>query len=273
MTVAPVAPHSNVQLNVAEGPIDDLIAEFSPPIPLRRHEHLFKDVKVPRTQNFNPKEPSGVNWIHDLPRQSQENVEYNDHFYRNRLRSLQGVDELVEGIVQRLEKHGILDNTYVIYSTDNGYHIGQHRLQPGKECGFEEDINIPLIIRGPNVPKNATTNIVTTHTDLAPTFLHLVGAPLRADFDGEVIPTSKHGIAEASQTRHEHVNVEYWGFALGEGKDWDGGKSHSSAWLHVLTSGQLASTKTTLTKLCVSLEMAIISTTLFGAITSMSSTI
>ena len=79
------------------------------------------------------------------------------HFYRQRLRALQGVDEIVEGVIKRLEDHGILDSTYVIFSSDNGYHIGQHRLQPGKECGYEEDINIPLIIRGPGVPKNSTT--------------------------------------------------------------------------------------------------------------------
>ncbi|KAF1849200.1 arylsulfatase-like protein [Cucurbitaria berberidis CBS 394.84] len=226
LTVAPVAPHSNVKFRSTEGIIDDNVAEFSPPIPLGRHEHLFNDAKVPRTENFNPKEPSGVNWVRGLARQSKENVDFNDHFYRNRLRALQGIDEIVDGVVSRLRKHGILDNTYIVYSSDNGYHIGQHRLQPGKECGFEEDINIPLMIRGPNVPENVTTDIVTTHTDLAPTFLQLIGAPLRADFDGEVIPTSESGIAKASVKRHEHVNVEYWGFAAGEGKDWDGVRIH-----------------------------------------------
>lgn len=181
---------------------------------------------MPRTENFNPEEPSGANWIEKLPRQGKGNVDYNDHFYRERLRALQGVDEIVEGVIKRLEQYGILDNTYILYSSDNGYHIGQHRLQPGKECGYEEDINIPLIIRGPGVPKNVTTDIVTTHTDLAPTILRLVGASTRDDFDGEAIPTSKEGIAEAAQSRHEHVNVEYWGFALGEGKDWDGERVH-----------------------------------------------
>lgn len=199
-----------------------MVADFGPPIPLERHAHLFNDTKVPRTENFNPRKPSGANWVRDLPPQSEENVDYNDHFYRQRLRALQGVDEIVGGVVTRLGEHGVLDNTFIIYTTDNGYHIGQHRLQPGKECGFEEDINIPLIIRGPKVPRNATTEIVTTHTDLAPTFLDIIGAPLRPDFNGEAIPVSKTGIEEATHKRHEHVNVEYWGFALGEGKDWDG---------------------------------------------------
>ena len=75
----------------------------------------------------------------------------------------------------RLADYGILDNTYIIYSTDNGYHISQHRLNPGKECGFEEDINIPLIVRGPGVPVGEA-NVVTAHTDLAPTILKIAGA-------------------------------------------------------------------------------------------------
>jgi hypothetical protein len=153
-----------------------------------------------------------------LPQQNQTNVDYNDYFYRQRLRALQAVDELVDGLVSRIEDHGILDNTYIIYSSDNGFHIGQHRLQPGKSCGYEEDINIPLSIRGPGVASNYSTDIVTTHTDLAPTFFELLGIPLRDDFDGRPIPVTKPRIGEGKRTRREHANVEYWGFAGGEGK-------------------------------------------------------
>ena len=141
-------------------------------------------------------------------------MEYNDDFYRGRLRALQPVDELVNDIFRSLEQYGILDNTYVIYSSDNGYHIGQHRLPPGKECGYEEDVNVPLIIRGPGVPKGVTTNQVTSHTDLVPTILQLVGSRPEEDFDGAAIQLG----GELYDTRHEHVNIEYWGFALAEGR-------------------------------------------------------
>jgi arylsulfatase A-like enzyme len=123
--IAPVAPHSNVELKaIWENSTDIERATFSPPIPAKRHEHLFADVKVPRTPNFNPEKPSGANWVRKLPRQSQENVDSNDHFYRQRLRTLQSVDELVDGLFARLELHdGLLDNTYIVFSTDNGYHV------------------------------------------------------------------------------------------------------------------------------------------------------
>ncbi|KAL9618102.1 MAG: hypothetical protein Q9160_007172 [Pyrenula sp. 1 TL-2023] len=221
LTIAPVAPHSNVKFgrSLSNRSMEVAEIELSPPIPAERHRHLFKSAIVPRNANFNPEEPSSVNWIRSLPRQNQSNIDFNDHFYRSRLRALQAVDEIVDDVVTRLSDYGILDNTYVIYTTDNGYHIGQHRLQPGKECGFEEDINIPLVIRGPNVPRNAVTDIVTSHTDLVPTIFELIGKPARSDFDGAAIPTTKNGLQRAEEgDRHEHVNVEYWGFALTEGK-------------------------------------------------------
>lgn len=168
-----------------------------------------------RAETFS--QPSGANWLLNLKQQNQTNVDYNDHFYRQRLRALQAVDEMVDGIVARLVEYGILDNTYIIYSSDNGFHIGQHRLQPGKSCGYEEDINIPLIVRGPGVAANYSTNIVTSHTDLAPTFLDILGIPQREDFDGSAIPLTRAGIETTHQQRREHVNVEYWGFAGGEG--------------------------------------------------------
>ena len=158
-------------------------------------------------------QPSGVSWVHDLPLQNQSVVDYHDHFYRSRLRALQGVDELVDGLVTRLEESGQLDNTYIIYTSDNGFHIGQHRLPPGKTCGFEEDIRVPLFIRGPGVTKGYVQDAVTTHVDLAPTLFHLAGIPARDDFDGTAIPVTP----EFEGERHEHVTVEYWGSAVVEG--------------------------------------------------------
>ncbi|KAK4152205.1 hypothetical protein C8A00DRAFT_44705 [Chaetomidium leptoderma] len=224
--IAPVAPHSNVQQG-GDGPFDHVpsnpddiknFVTFTPPIPALRHAHLFPNTTVPRTPHFNPSHPSGANWVRQLPPQSSANVAFNDHFYRQRLRTLQSVDELVDAVVARLAAHGLLDNTYVFYTTDNGYHIGQHRLQPGKECGFEEDINIPLIVRGPGVPGGEVAEVVTTHVDLAPTILGLAGGGKRFGFDGEAIPLSKRGLEEAVESRHEHVTVEFWGFAASEGR-------------------------------------------------------
>jgi N-acetylglucosamine-6-sulfatase len=114
----------------------------------------------------------------------------------------------------------VLENTYLIYTTDNGYHIGQHRLPPGKACGIEEDVNIPFFIRGPGIPKNTTQNVPSSHTDIVPTLFHLAGIPLRENFDGEPIPVTKEMLAH--NTKSEHVNIEYWGAYPFEGNTFYG---------------------------------------------------
>lgn len=91
-------------------------------------------------------------------------------------------------------------------------------MQPGKECGYEEDVNIPLFIRGPGIAKNVSTDLVTTHTDLAPLILNLIGEEPRPDFDGAAFPVTQEALAAASDDWHEHVNIEFWGIAIGEGK-------------------------------------------------------
>ncbi|CAG7915788.1 unnamed protein product [Penicillium olsonii] len=214
VALAPIAPHANVDVSIAGTNVSHTSGD---PIPAERHKSLFSDFVVPRTPNFNPDSPSGVSWIAQPPQQNQTEVDYNDESYRNCLRALQAVDEMVDGVFKKLEDLGILEDTYVVYSSDNGFHIGQHRLQPGKRCGFEEDINVPLIIRGPGVPQGETTEIVTTHTDLAPTFFDMLGIELREDFDGMPIPLTRSGIEDAVSTRHEHVNVEHWGTVNSEG--------------------------------------------------------
>lgn len=73
----------------------------------------------------------------------------------------------------------------------------------------ETDINIPLIVRGPGIPENATSDAVTSHTDLAPTFLSLAGSS-RPGLDGKRIPTTI--AAGNADNRTEHVAIEYWGW-------------------------------------------------------------
>ncbi|KAM0353013.1 hypothetical protein ACHAPU_001899 [Fusarium lateritium] len=208
VTIAPIAPHSNINAERPPG------SPMTIPIPNERHSHLFEGVKVPRTGNFNPDFPSGVSWIHNLPQLNESSVAYIDNYYRARLQALQGVDEIVEQVVKQLEDAKLLDETYIIYSSDNGFHLGQHRLPPGKECGFEEDIRVPLFIRGPGVSAGSTEKAVTTHIDLAPTLLKLAGVELREDFDGTPIPV----FTDQENKRHEHVAVEYWGTAIAEGE-------------------------------------------------------
>lgn len=88
-------------------------------------------------------------------------------------------------------------------------------MPPGKECPYETDIHIPLIVRGPGIPAGHTAGVVSSHTDLTPTLLKIAGSD-RPDLDGSPIPLSASQLA--SPASGEHVNVEFWGKAIPEGR-------------------------------------------------------
>lgn len=115
---------------------------------------------------------------------------------------------MVNRTIARLDELDILDNTYIIYTSDNGFHISQHRLTPGKRCPYEEDVNVPLIIRGPGVPKGKAVDFVTSHTDIAPTIVNWAGAKGPGDFDGAAIPINA---TAGTDEPWEHVQIEHWG--------------------------------------------------------------
>lgn len=131
LTVSPIAPHSNWVIE----PEKDL-SYLEEPKAAPRHQDLFRDYVIPRDESFNTAVDGGASWIRDLPPLNESVLAYNDHYQRQRLRSLQSVDEMVSELVRKLEEAGQLDNTYIFYTTDNGYHISQHRMNPGKECGY-----------------------------------------------------------------------------------------------------------------------------------------
>ncbi|KAJ7466935.1 arylsulfatase [Mycena latifolia] len=209
LAIAPVAPHAQVIVD-----LDDIAnRNISAPVPQAKWNTSFLNEKVPRTPNFNPDVPSSGSWIRDLPQLDQNTLDYNDAFYVARLQLLAGLDEMVGEVVSRLDAAGLLESTYIVYTTDNGFHIGQHRLQPGKSCPIEEDYIVPMIIRGPGVPAGEVVNTVTTHTDFAPTFFEMLGIALHDDFDGSPIPFTAAQISAASKdtSKSEHIDMEYWG--------------------------------------------------------------
>ena len=197
LMVAPVAPHAQIG------------GKSSVPPPPDSEKGNFLNAQAPRGVNWNPDDPSGVSWIKKLPKLTASDIQTCDANQVGRLQNIAGIDDLIVGpIIDKLKDHNILDNTYVIYTTDNGFHIGNHRLMPGKRCPYEEDINIPLVIRGPGMPKGVTTEITNSHTDLAPTILQMLGVPLRPDFDGAPIAYTESTLN--ANDKGEHVNVEFW---------------------------------------------------------------
>ncbi|KAI9744302.1 MAG: hypothetical protein M1818_002454 [Claussenomyces sp. TS43310] len=197
--IAPIAPHSQVGQNPG------------PPVPAHKNKDKFTNIDIPPADNWNPPNRSGVNLVWAADKLNDHQVDILQNHYRRRTEALLSVDELVENVVNILQDANELNNTYIVYTSDNGFHLGHHRLGIGKKYAFEEIINVPFIIRGPGVPKNKTTDVVSAHIDLSPTFLDMAGIPQHADFDGTPMPYKAADIeAKESSGNDEHTNVEFW---------------------------------------------------------------
>jgi arylsulfatase A-like enzyme len=163
----------------------NVYAPHSPARPAPRHSGLFPDVEAPRTPSFDEEDVSDKPpFMQAAPPLTAEQIEQMDALYRARLQSLQAVDEAVAALVQTLEDTGQMDNTYIVFFSDNGFHMGQHRMVSGKGMPYEEDIRVPLIIRGPGVRKNAVRDELASIIDLAPTFAEIAGTQMSNLVDG-----------------------------------------------------------------------------------------
>ena len=101
------------------------------------------------------------------------------------LRSLIAVDESLGKVIETLEKIGELDNTVIIYSSDNGYFMGEHTFRD-KRLAYENSIRVPMIIRYPKLIKeNSEINEQCLNIDLAPTILDLAGINVPKYMQGE----------------------------------------------------------------------------------------
>ncbi len=183
-----------------------------PAIPAPRHRGLFAGTTAPRGPAFNTPIVDAPRWLASRRRRTAARVARIDIRYRQRARSVVSVDELLGRLIDHLEATGQLSDTYVVFGSDNGFHMGEHRLLPGKLTAFETDIRVPFVVRGPGVPAGRKVDALVQNTDIAPTFEALAGAVPRPDMDGRSLAGMIHGGAvpddwrDAAIVEHTHTD-------------------------------------------------------------------
>jgi N-acetylglucosamine-6-sulfatase len=163
-------------------------APHAPYVPAPRDTDAFAELRAPRTPAFAASPEGGTpQWLSRLPPLSRSDTAAIDRDFRKRAQSVLAVDRMIGDLQTAVAASGQADNTYFVFSSDNGYHMGEHRLMPGKMTAFDTDIRVPLVVTGPGVARGRTLNDVVENIDLCPTFAELAGVAIPATADGHTL--------------------------------------------------------------------------------------
>jgi arylsulfatase A-like enzyme len=165
------------------------------PEPPPRYYDWFRGAPTPHKRSEGLNEGN----VTDKPRFIQEAAPLSPselHTYRvywqKQLEALRGVDDGVKAIVDTLGGLHRLRNTYIIFTSDNGFFFGEHRLAGGKFLAYEPSTHLPLLIRGPGIRPGSSTGELAANTDIAPTIAELAGVKPDMSVDGRSLVPFLH---------------------------------------------------------------------------------
>lgn len=193
LEIAPFAPHSQ---------IGDNPKPYFVPAPRDRVDsktgyggdcgpQACVDVRAPRGPDFDENTADKPDWVRRAPLRDGEKDTIDDRFVL-RVQMMQAVNDLIATVRTALAEAGEADNTYLVFGSDNGYHLGQHRLLSGKGTPYEHDLRVPLIVAGPRVPAGATSTELVQNVDMFATFHAMAGITPRRN-DGREFLSAIHG--------------------------------------------------------------------------------
>ena len=176
----PVAPHVIIEF-------EESSVMVQPPVPAPRHQGMFANTPLPQSPSFNEADTSDKPYFMQDPSNpimSASKIEEVAVHYRARLETLQAADEAVKAIIDELQAQGELENTVILFTSDNGMFMGEHRREEGYRLIYEESIRVPLIVRGPDVPVNQTRSQLVSNVDLPATVLDYAAVSAGRTLDG-----------------------------------------------------------------------------------------
>ncbi len=131
---------------------------------------------APRSPSYNTPGTNEPTWLSGFPTLPYWKMEHLDRVWQQRAQSAESVADSIDAVMATLEATGKADSTLVIVTSDNGYHVGAHRLSKGKRTAYHEDTVVPMIVIGPGITPGLTFDAMTSTIDLAPTITDLLGA-------------------------------------------------------------------------------------------------
>ena len=149
-------------------------------IPAERHKQLYAGATIPHRASYGRAAEGKPALLRPIPGLSPLGPETgtDDETIRNRLRVLASADEGLGQILETLEAQDALDNTLIVFTSDEGYFYGEHGLSVERRLAYEESARVPLFVRWPKLIKRGRTrNEMVLSIDLAPTLLEIGGAP------------------------------------------------------------------------------------------------
>ena len=164
------------------------LATFSPHlpyVPAPEDANKFPGLQAPRVENFNRKPLNAPSWFDQTHKTlTAADQAIIDKQFRLRVQDVQSVDRMIANLQTTLQKAGVAGNTVLVFSSDNGFHLGEYGLLSGKKTAFETDVRVPLVATGPGIPAGKVVAEPVENIDLAPTFETMGGARASSTIDG-----------------------------------------------------------------------------------------
>jgi N-acetylglucosamine-6-sulfatase len=159
-------------------------APHAPYTPAPKYAKLYPGLQYPKTPAYGVANTAAPEWLKDIPPlDAKAQAEIRTDF-RLRAQDVKSVDDLIGNLESALRSAGVLSNTYFVFSSDNGLHLGEHDLRPGKLTAFDTDIHVPLIVVGPHVAPGSHISAFSENIDLRSTFDALAGTRPSQGVDG-----------------------------------------------------------------------------------------
>jgi N-acetylglucosamine-6-sulfatase len=181
-------------------------APHAPYVPPKRYLNDFPALAYDKTPLYGIRpDATAPEWLKQIPALTQKDDDAITAAFRNRVRSDHAIDDMIGAVRAELAKLGVDKNTYIVFSADNGYHMGEYSLRPGKMTPFDSDINVPLVIVGPGIKPGSTVKDIVENTDLAPTFNELAGAKTALEPDGHSFVGLLHPVTSGAPADWRHM--------------------------------------------------------------------